>query len=111
MSSESTIRAFLLELKQYVGDHGINIAPRAKTNQTLLDLDWGMDELFGMCFGLTPRDWDKGPIPDDMGRPGEIWVFKPVVQGDGMYVKFTRQCNGDQVYFTLISFHRPGMVD
>ena len=64
--------------------------------------DLGMDEqaVIDVIAGLTGRDFDKS-MPSDINPA--IWqdVYKPIIEGREMYVKFTLDTRGELL---LISF-------
>jgi motility quorum-sensing regulator / GCU-specific mRNA interferase toxin len=68
----------------------------------------GLDEqlVVDVIAGLTPQDFDKS-MPSDADPATRQDVYKPVVRGRELYVKFTRDGQGDLL---LISFkeNEPG---
>jgi motility quorum-sensing regulator / GCU-specific mRNA interferase toxin len=58
--------------------------------------DLGMDEqpVVDVIAGLTARDFDKS-MPSDINPA--IWqdVYKPAIEGRGLYVKFTLDMRGE----------------
>jgi hypothetical protein len=85
---------------------------RQKNLQSLLELEFDFKtDVRDMCLGLTAADLEKGPVPDDKGRPGEVWVFKPEYRGTRMYLKFLLQSSGSVDHITIVSCHREGMIE
>ncbi len=78
----------------------------ARMNRTMTAADGaeelGMDEqaIVDVVAGLTGHDFDKS-MPSDINPA--IWqdVYKPVIDGRELYVKFTRDTRGELL---LISF-------
>jgi motility quorum-sensing regulator / GCU-specific mRNA interferase toxin len=62
----------------------------------------GLDEqsVVDVIAGLTPEDFDKS-MPSDADPATRQDVYKPVVRGRELYVKFTRDAQGSLL---LISF-------
>lgn len=62
----------------------------------------GMDEqaVVEIITGLTAQDFDKS-MPSDLNPAIRQDVYKPVISGQELYVKFTRDAQGDLL---LISF-------
>jgi len=81
-------------------------ADAARLNRTMSAVagaeDLGMDEqaVVDVICGLTARDFEKS-MPSDFAPT--IWqdVYKPVIDGRELYVKFTRDAQGGLL---LISF-------
>ena len=83
---------------------------RQKNLQSLLDLELDYKaDVRQMCLGLRPADLDKGPVPDDKGRSGQVWIFKPEYRGKRMYLKFLLQSSKKGDHVTIVSCHQEGM--
>lgn len=64
--------------------------------------DLGMDEqaIVDVIVGLTSRDFDKS-MPSDRNPTVRQDIYKPIVEGRELYVKFTSDSQGELL---LISF-------
>ena len=72
--------------------------------EAMVELNITKDEAFSIVRSLQPSDYRKGP-EEDRDRPEEgkcIWVFKPTVKGDLIYIKlkFTNSTA------TILSLHK-----
>lgn len=86
------------------------LVQREKNIQSMLDLGITLDDVKTMCMALVPQDWQVGPVPDDGGKPGDVWVFHPTYKGIKMYLKVRLVTQEGTDYLTIISCHQEGLV-
>jgi hypothetical protein len=55
--------------------------------------------------GLSFRNYVRGPLKDDKGRSGEVWVFGAVEDSREIYIKLTVLINSSGRKAYCISFH------
>lgn len=82
---------------------GIDFAGRDKNWDTLACLNMTTVMRNDLVLGLTWKDYCQGPMADDSGKPGEVWVFGTRVLGLEVFIKL-KIANGS--YPKCISFHK-----
>lgn len=82
---------------------GIYYAERDKNWDILADTGITTVMRNDLVLGLTWKDYCQGPMADDSGKPGEVWVFGTRVLGLEVYIKL-KIANGSHP--KCISFHK-----
>lgn len=87
MASTQQVTTFLKEFKAKVAKDEFVIIEREE--YLLCKINLGLSEFHveQLIFNLTPDEYVKGPEPDDDGSPGQVWVFKPNIEGTNIYLK------------------------
>ena len=65
----------------------ITIANRDKNAATRYRLGITISDQEEIIRTLSKEDYDKGPMPDHNGTPGNVWVFKKSAYGEIFYIK------------------------
>lgn len=106
MASKADVARFLREFKQIV-DHGrgLDLIPRAETNQTLRELGLTRKNVKNEILALSVSDYCRGPEPD-RDRPGNVWIFGRRVSGAEIYIKLKIASVGKIQIAKCISFHK-----
>jgi hypothetical protein len=111
MSGSLQCQLFLLRLKNACTTMStVYLVNRDKNIQSMTDLGIDMSDVKAICMELVPGDQRVGPVSDDGGRPGEVWIFHPTYKGISMYLKLSLVSDGGTDHITIISCHREGMV-
>lgn len=96
---------FLIEFKRIVTDErGLDIIPRPKNNQTILDLGLTKQNIRETILELAVMDYVRGPEAD-RDRQGEVWVFGKQVAQKEVYIKLKIAQVGTKRIAKCISFH------
>lgn len=83
---------------------GIRYEARAKNWDTLVDLNMTTSMRNDCVLGLAWRDYSQGPMDDDRGNPGDVWVFGINEGMIPIYIKL--KLAGSGRIPVCISFHR-----
>jgi hypothetical protein len=96
---------FLMEFKSIVTDgRGLDIIPRPKNNQTILELELTKENIKETILDLTTIDYVRGP-EIDRDKPGEVWVFGREIAQQEVYIKLKITQVGLEKIAKCISFH------
>ena len=103
-ASKHQVQLFLREFKMAAGKGtGIYYAERDKNWDILADTDVTTVMRNDLVLGLTWKDYCGGPMVDDSGKPGEVWLFGASVLGLEVYIKL-KLVQGSHP--KCISFHK-----
>lgn len=88
--------------------HGF-IVSRRITRRAMRKVDATSDVLWQVIESLEALDYLDGPLADHHCADREVWVFRPVVGGQRMYLKvaFRRVPEGPESALVIWSFHQP----
>jgi hypothetical protein len=101
---KNQVRLFLREFKMAAEKgSGIIYAGRDKNWDTLVDLNMTSAMRNECVLGLTWRDYCQGPLADERGQPGDLWVFGTNSGGCEIYIKL-KLAQGENA--VCISFHK-----
>lgn len=95
---------FLKKFKALMAVGGLNVVPRDKNNEALVDLGLTQRNRGDEILSLTPDNYHSGPEPD-RDRPGDIWIFKKTVNGKRVYIKLKIADTGRVKIAKCLSFH------
>ncbi len=114
MSSKASvldIRNFLTTAKTLMAIGNYDFVPRRKNMQALAAHGLSIMDAKSEILSLVVADYYKGPKRDlDPSRPGDIWEFKKMVDGEQFYVKLKIvQVNGRDI-LKIIGFHEDDFV-
>ncbi len=114
MSSRASvvdIRYFLTTAKSLISKGKYDFVPRRKNMQALAAHGLSIMDAKLEILSLVVDDYYKGPKRDlDPRRPGDIWEFKKMVDGEQFYVKLKIvQVNGRDI-LKIIGFHKDDFV-
>jgi hypothetical protein len=99
------VERFLAEFRCIAeSGRGIDLIPRAATNQTLVELGLTAKTSKQEILDLTPEDYCAGPEADQDQR-GTVWLFGRVIQGQEVYIKLKIARAGGVKIAKCISFH------
>lgn len=83
---------------------GLDIIPRPKNNQTIMELGLTKHNITRILLELTVADYIRGP-EQDRDKPGELWVFGKQVAQKEIYIKLKIAQIGVKRIAKCISFH------
>lgn len=88
--------------------HGFVVSRRI-TRRAMRRVDLTSDALWHVIANLEATDYQDGPMTDHYCADREVWVFRPIVGGQRMYVKvaFRRVPEGPESALVVWSFHPP----
>jgi hypothetical protein len=93
MTPLSEVDAFLYAFKQLKEKHGLIILDREKNLQGLLDMELGVQRREAIIMGLKPKDYSRGPRPDEVHKGFDFWEFGKEVEVYGshfmVYIKLS----------------------
>jgi len=96
---------FLAAFKQIVtAGRGLDLIPRAETNDTLLALGLTRETCEAEIVGLSSVHYSSGPEAD-RDKSGTVWVFGKVIDGREVYIKLKIAQVGPERIAKCISFH------
>ncbi|MBF0563715.1 MAG: type II toxin-antitoxin system MqsR family toxin [Nitrospirae bacterium] len=81
------VREFLMVFKQIADRRGIDVVPRRVNNQTLADIGLTKKNRYYEILSLSVQDYCRGPLVDDSGMKGEVWVFGKSIENVTIYIK------------------------
>lgn len=77
-----------------------------ETKQTLNLLAYSVRAMLQEIKELEPTHWIKGPVKDHSSKyPGDVWVFKKVIEGYLIYIKLKIREVGGRKELFVMSFH------
>ena len=104
MTSEKDVSAFLEAFKVKMKVWQVLFRDdRGKNMQTLLDLELKPADRVKVLEALEISNYSQGPVPDDLHKGPEMWVFGSKVKNREVYIKITMGLPGTSVI--CISFH------
>lgn len=83
---ENAVKEFLDQFFAIVQEEGLSPVPRAKNEQSLIDLGLTKEQRKQLLLELTVQDYYRGPSRD-LGRKGEVWEFGIFVEEREVYIK------------------------
>jgi len=99
------VDAFLQALRETIATNGLSVIPRASNNQALIDLGLTPKLREEIICNLTGENYAQGPLADDQGLPGEVWIFGYEVDGREIYIKLKIAEMQGIKYAKCLSFH------
>ena len=104
-AKKEAIRRFLREFKHIAtSGRGIDIVDRQKNMQALARLGLTKRNCREGILSLSVEDYCEGPKPDK-DRPGEVWEFGKLIEGNEVYIKLKIARVGRVKLAKCISFH------
>ena len=105
-SSKLHVQLFLKDFKEAANsEDGILYAGRGKNWDTLAELGITSAMRNEMLLGLSFRNYVNGPMKDDKGRSGELWVFGVLENSKEIYIKLKLLIRGSGKIAYCVSFH------
>ncbi|MCD4708409.1 MAG: toxin [Candidatus Sabulitectum sp.] len=87
-SRKLKVQLFLNEFKEAANsDYGILYAGRSKNWDTLVELEITSAMRDEIVLGLSFRNYVSGPLKDEKGHSGELWVFGVLENSKEIYIK------------------------
>ncbi|MEZ4685141.1 MAG: toxin [Bacteroidia bacterium] len=107
MTPLSEVDAFLYTFKQLKQKHGLIILDREKNIQALLDMELSAGKREAIIMGLRPKDYSRGPRPDEVHKGFEFWEFGKNVEvyGEHFQVYIKLSIRFEQMPVVCMSFH------
>ncbi len=101
----ANVAEFLREFKSIVtSGRGLDLIPRAETNQTILNLGLTSRQCEEIILSLSVNNYCDGPLPD-YDYPGSLWIFGVLLNDCEIYIKLKiANVNGIKLA-KCISFH------
>jgi len=87
LASQNEVNKFLADFKSLVSQRGILTSLREKNQETLTELGFTQLDVQKEIFRLDHTNYSDGPLPDDKGRPGAVWVFGKIIKHEEIYIK------------------------
>ena len=87
MTSEEDVRDFLLRFNRSVEESYLIVVPREKNLRIFTRLGLDIDDVEHFIRELSVRQYSEGPLVDDDGSEGEIWIFGMRIQMIDFYIK------------------------
>lgn len=99
----------VLDLVRHAGANAFRIPGLndvgSKTYRYISTLGLTRRDVFEVISGLSYRDYVQGPLPDDKGRPSDLWVFGCFIERIETYVKLVVMVRGGLCRAICVSFH------
>lgn len=104
-AEKEAIRSFLRKFKEIATKgRGIDIVNRSKNMQALANLGFTKKNCREEILGLSVDHYCDGP-KRDQDKPGEIWEFGKLIEGNEVYIKLKiADVEGEKIA-KCISFH------
>jgi hypothetical protein len=99
------IEAFLKALREAILKHGLRVVSRSSNNQALIDLGLTPERREEVILNLQCENYAQGPLADDQGLPGDVWIFGCEIDGREVYVKLKIFTVQNEKYAKCLSFH------
>lgn len=110
MGKEATraeVNDFLKRFKAKVDEQrALPLIPRRVNLSALAMLGIARSEVKTVVLGLTDAEYAEGPMQDQDGTPGEVWVFGIEYGSTDLYIKLKLDASSA----VCLSFHPPGRV-
>lgn len=105
-SAKLRVQLFLREFKKVAGSGaGVLYAGRSKNWETLVDLGITTAMRNEVVLGLSFRNYVSGPLKDNKGRSGELWVFGKREDSREIYIKLKTVNTKTVKRAVCLSFH------
>jgi hypothetical protein len=101
LPSKTLIKDFLTEFKEIAQEHGIDVIPTEKNRRETSMLGLLPNERSNIIMDLRLENYSEGPLRDDDGSPGDIYIFGSEYQRQLIYIKL--KIDG---LAKCLSFHR-----
>jgi len=99
------VEGFLKAFREAISKNGLQVIFRTSNNQALIDLGLTPKLREEIILNLQSDNYAQGPLPDDQGMPGDVWIFGCEVNNREVYVKIKLvEVNGEK-YAKCLSFH------
>lgn len=79
--------------------------PGSKTRSFLKRIDYRDIDVYQVVRRLEVADYSSGPLPDDKGRPRDVWVFGKYLEDYEVYIKLAVYLANGDVRAVCVSFH------
>ena len=91
MTTLKEVDAFLYTFKELKQKHGLIILDREKNLQALLDMEMDVAQRSAIIMGLQPRDYYRGPRPDQIRKGFDFWEFgKQITSNEKDYILYIK---------------------
>lgn len=85
-AKRTKVATFLKEIKAIISIRGLEVAPRRKNLDALIDLGLTQKNRLDEVMSLTPDSYHSGPEPD-RDKPGDLWIFHKTINEREVYIK------------------------
>ncbi len=103
-AKRNEVATYLKEIKAIISIRGLDVAPRRKNLDALIDLRLTQRNRLDEVMSLTPDNYQSGPEPDrDM--PGDVWIFHKTINEREVYIKLKIADTHPIRIARCISFH------
>lgn len=79
--------------------------PQRKTRRFMQLVGFNGRQVHETVCGLRVSNYSAGPLPDDKGRPHDVWVFGAYIPMYEVYVKLAAFFSSGCVQAVCVSFH------
>jgi hypothetical protein len=102
LASYEEVKEFLRRFKARMATTGLEFAERDKNIAQLAYYGWFKHDLEKIIQELTEEQYSQGPMPDEGGVGGQVWVFGVEIESNMIYLKLRLGIEA-----VCISFHPP----
>lgn len=103
MTTENEAQRFLTNFHQKLKIFDVVFRGRDKNTQALLDIEITPNIRKEIIESLKPTDYSQGPLPDELHRISEMWVFGKTYKAKEIYIKISMGIENQSTI--CISFH------
>lgn len=103
MTTKNIVELFLKEFKIKLSIWNILILNRDKNMETLLALEFNLNDCIQVLENLRIEDFSEGPNKDLIFNAADMWVFGKIIKQKEVYIKITMGPINQSVL--CISFH------
>jgi len=101
MPSWAEVVEFLKGFKARANESGLEFRDRDKNIAELAYHGFHTHQVIQIINQLTPRSYSQGPMQDEDGTQGNVWVFGVILESQQIYIKLKLTTEAE-----CISFHR-----
>lgn len=95
------VRATRLERFFVAGSERVD----SKTHRFMRKVGYDRPSVFREVRALRVGNYSQGPLPDDKGRPHDVWVFGKYLAQYQIYIKLVAFVEDGEVRCLCVSFH------
>lgn len=77
----------------------------SKTHRFMRSVGYDRPSIFREVRALRVENYSQGPLPDDKGRPHDVWVFGKYLASYRVYIKLVAFVESGEVRCLCVSFH------
>jgi hypothetical protein len=99
-----SVAFFVRRFKNLLALNRVVLVDRTKNTLGLAALGLTKRNVFDELLDLDVDDFCRGPLPDDKGRPWDVWEFGRAINGTEVYIKLAiKESEGGTAL--IVSFH------